>query len=77
MRPFVTCLTASIVILTAATIQSATLNVPGDYPTIQAAIDASLSSDSIMVADGVYTGPGNTEIELRGKLVVIASENGP
>ncbi len=41
-----------------------TLDVPGSYSTIQAAIDAACSGDTILVADGKYTGPGNREILL-------------
>ena len=33
--------------------------VPADYPTIQSAIDASVEGDVVIVADGVYSGPGN------------------
>ncbi len=33
----------------------ATINVPGDYATIQAAIDAAVSGDVIVVAAGTYT----------------------
>ncbi|GMU20277.1 MAG: hypothetical protein AMXMBFR13_03740 [Phycisphaerae bacterium] len=37
--------------------QSATINVPADQPTIQAAINAASSGDTIAVAPGVYAGP--------------------
>lgn len=49
---------------------------PGEYSTIQAAVDASQNGDTILVADGVYSGSGNVNIEVR-KRVVIRSENGP
>lgn len=39
----------------AAPASAATLNVPGDHPTIQAAIDAASPGDTINVAAGTYT----------------------
>lgn len=45
--------------------------------TIQDAIDVALHGDTIIVADGVYTGPGNRDIDFNGKSVTIRSENGP
>jgi hypothetical protein len=37
-------------------IAAATIHVPADQPTLQAAIDAAASGDSISIADGVYAG---------------------
>jgi len=54
-----------------------TLHVPGEFPTIQSAIDASVPHDTIVVADGIYEGPGNHDITFRGKAITIRSENGP
>jgi hypothetical protein len=54
-----------------------TIHVPTDYLTIQVAIDASNSGDTIIVADGVYTEDGNIITLLEGKDIVIKSENGP
>ena len=37
------------------TILSNIINVPADYPTIQAAINASVNGDTVKVAPGVYS----------------------
>src|SRR5512140_553323 len=42
-------------LLTAAPVHSAVRQVPGGYPTIQAAINAAASGDEILIAPGVYT----------------------
>jgi hypothetical protein len=51
--------------------------VPSQYPTIQAAIDAAVDGDIVTVADGVYTGTGNRDIDFLGKELTVRSENGP
>lgn len=53
------------------------IRVPQDQPTIQAAIDAANSGDTILVADGRFEGPGNQDILFDGKWVIVMSENGP
>lgn len=53
-----------------------TLHVPADYATIQAAVDEAVDGDRIVIADGVHTGPGNVEIDLLGKDIVIESASG-
>lgn len=53
------------------------IRVPQDQPTIQAAIDEANSGDTILVADGLYEGPGNQDMTFDGKRVVVMSENGP
>jgi hypothetical protein len=53
------------------------LEVPDEYPTIQAAIDAAVSGATVLVADGVYTGDGNRDIDFLGKNITVRSANGP
>ena len=52
------------------------LHVPADYTTIQAAVDEAVDGDRIVLGDGVHTGPGNVEIGLLGKDIVIESASG-
>jgi predicted outer membrane repeat protein len=51
--------------------------VPGVFPTIQAAIDDTWDGDIVWVADGIYTGEGNRDIDFSGKTITVRSENGP
>jgi hypothetical protein len=44
---------------------------------IQDAINASLSTDVIVVADGIYSGPGNRDLDFGGRSITLRSRNGP
>lgn len=48
----------------------------GDYPTIQAAIDAAIEGDVIALTDGIYTGDGNWDIIWPEKEITIESQSG-
>ena len=45
----------------------------GDYPTIQAAIDAAINGDEIVLERGTYTGRGNRDLDYNGKAITIRS----
>ena len=48
-----------------------------NFDTIQAAIDNANNGDTILVADGIYYGNGNRDIDFKGKAITVRSENGP
>jgi parallel beta-helix repeat protein len=50
---------------------------PADFNNIQAAIDAAAAGDTIVVADGTYTGLGNRDIDPCSKAITVRAENGP
>lgn len=46
----------------------------GDYPNIQTAIDAVEPDSTILLSSGIFRGPGNRDLNLRGKEITIQSE---
>ncbi|MCD4652573.1 hypothetical protein K8T06_01405 [bacterium] len=50
-----------------------TIHVPADYPTIQAAIDAALPKDQILVDSGIYI----ENLDFMGKEIMLQSKDGP
>ena len=53
--------------------KAAIINVPGDQPTIQAAIDIAVFGDEVVVAPGIYT----EAIDFVGKAITVRSSSGP
>jgi hypothetical protein len=66
-----------LVPLLVSSAEATTRRVPSEYPTIQAAIGAAASTDTVLVAPGTYSGPGNWDITFSGKHIVLLSEAGP
>ncbi|KPL19228.1 MAG: hypothetical protein AMJ92_04275 [candidate division Zixibacteria bacterium SM23_81] len=73
---FVANLTMGIILLVAPYSWSKTIHVPEDSSTVQAGINGAEAGDTVLVADGVYTGEGNKNIDFLGKAIVVRSENG-
>ena len=74
---FVVNLAMGIVLLMAPCTWAKTIHVPADSATIQTGIDGATDGDTVLVADGVYTGEGNKNIDFLGRAIVVRSQNGP
>ena len=61
------------VVIAAAAASQRVLEVPSSYRTIQAAIDAARSSDTVLVSPGTYL----ESIDFKGKAITVRSTNGP
>ena len=70
-----------ICLLLVAPCMAETINVDAngsvDFNNIQAAINAAFDGDTVLVADGTYTGDGNRDIDFLGKAIMVRSENWP
>jgi hypothetical protein len=48
----------------------------GDFPTIQAALDAAAGGDDVVLTNGTFQGPGNVDLHFLGKAVTLRSQSG-
>ncbi|UCC80201.1 MAG: T9SS type A sorting domain-containing protein [Candidatus Zixiibacteriota bacterium] len=65
--------TTLIVLLFGGSAKTETLHVPGEYPTISLAIEASQNGDTVLVAPGRY----EENVDIQGKQITLTSSHGP
>jgi hypothetical protein len=56
--------------------QAVIISIPADYPTIQQGIDVAINGDTVLVADGIYKGMDNVNLDFKGKAITLKSKNG-
>lgn len=69
-------LTGLLLLVQGIAAKAAARNVPASYSTIQAAIDAAVPGESVVIADGTYSGPGNYNLNFGGKDITVRSASG-
>ena len=74
LKNFFLLLTLVLVLSIPTVVSADNLNVPDDYATIQAAVDAAVAvGDVIVLADQVFNGAGNYDIDFNGKNMTLRS----
>lgn len=71
-----TCLLVVLSLAAASDACGVTLRVPTQWPNVQSAITAAAPGDTVALDNGVYSGPGNRDIEFLGKAIVVRSSSG-
>ena len=74
-RTYAVCVLAAVGLVASAV--AVERHVPDPYGTIQAAIDASGAGDIVIIADGIYTGAGNKDLDFGGRAITVRSASGP
>ena len=67
----------SLMLICPVMVFGAVIHVPADQATIQAAVNAAETGDTVILADGTYSGDGNREIAITRKEITITSAGGP
>jgi len=65
---------AVLFVLAALPAAAAVIEVPGDYETIQPALDAAAPGDTVLLTWVYYEGEGNRDLDFRGKALVLRSQ---
>jgi tetratricopeptide (TPR) repeat protein len=65
-------LAVALAIAAHCSLQAVTISIPADRPTIQSAIDTASPGDTIRVVPQAHDGPGNRDLDFRGKNVMLA-----
>jgi hypothetical protein len=80
MRIFVLLMSAVCMVGSGSTAGATTYVVrpdgSGDFPTIQAAVNAAVTGDVIELSNGTFTGAGNRDISIGGRSITIRSQSG-
>jgi len=74
LLPLTLCITT---LLIAVPTSALVIHVPGDAATIQQGIDLAVDGDTVLVADGTWSGPGNVDLDFGGRAITVRSLGGP
>jgi hypothetical protein len=67
---------ATVLLFVTCVLHADVIEVPGDYPTIQEAVNAASEGDTVLVAPDTYSGSQNRAISFLGTNIYLVSEEG-